>query len=523
VAQSSGPTSTCDIFISYSSKDRQWVQPFAKALTERGWSVWWDREIPTGQTFDTVIEQALEGTKCAIVVWSENAVVSKWVRSEAADALERLILLPVRIDTAKLPLEFRRLQTKSLIDWSAGSSHPEFDKLLEEIGALVERTPASLPPVKKRWWARVHPLWLLSLPTVIVAAIVTILMQWSVSTYIQVELTTERVEFAVDASASQDHAMLGPLSVRALGIEKFTTISFEPEAMEVADPTQYEMDKDDFPPSAWKPLCSPCPQITMAAKDSTRHPRVTVEGPNRNGLHAIRLDPIAVSHGSHVTLETRGGKASGLTVKVAGQQHMNLPVREPVKLTAQHTEVRGLAQAPFQDQEEVTYRVRLPERASWIEVVTQSSGLVISPTFGRDQSGSQTFRNIAAATLDFTRQASAGERVSALTDNGKITFPSYPHLGILSLSKDEAIGLEQLERFTIQEIGLAANAAGMQLRGEGMVKQIRTKTGQIPIRYNLSAFDKLKHNPQLGGLLAVVVWVFPTMLGAYRMRKEFKQ
>ncbi len=37
------------------------------------------------------------------------------------------------------------------------------------------------------------------------------------------------------------------------------------------------------------------PKITMAAKDSTRHPRVTIEGPNRNGLPAIRLDPITVS------------------------------------------------------------------------------------------------------------------------------------------------------------------------------------------------------------------------------------
>ena len=79
-----------DIFISYSSKDRPWVEQFAKVLAARGWSVWWDREIPTGQTFDTVIEQALESAKCAIVVWSEYSVASKWVRSEAADALERM-------------------------------------------------------------------------------------------------------------------------------------------------------------------------------------------------------------------------------------------------------------------------------------------------------------------------------------------------------------------------------------------------------------------------------------------------
>lgn len=532
MAQLAVPTGKCDIFISYSSKDRPWVQQFAKALVSRGWSVWWDRDIPTGQTFDTIIEQALEGAKCAIVVWSENAVASKWVRSEAADALERMILLPVRIDNAKLPLEFRRLQTKSLIDWSEGCSHSEFDKLIEEVGALLEATPTSLESVRKPWWVRVDPLWLLCLPSVIVAPIVIILMQWPISTRIQVELTTERVEFAIEASASQDHAMLGPLTLRALGVEKFTTISFEPEpeTMEVADPAQYDMAKDDFPDSAWRPLRITSGKIAVAAKDSTRHPRVTVEGPNRNGLPAIRLDPIAVSRGSHVTLETRGGKASGLTVKVAGEQNFNLPVREPVKLTVQHAEVRGIAESPFQDQEELTYRVRLPERASWIEVVTQPNGPVLLPTFSPGQTASPIFRGIVAATLDFTRQGRAGERVdmpvgervSALTANGKITFPDYPHLGTIILSKDEAIGLERLDRFTIQEISLPSDAVGMKLIGEGMVKQIRTKTGQIPIQYNLSAFDKLKSNPELAVLLAIVVWVLPTTLGAYRLWKEFK-
>ncbi len=91
-------------------------------------------------------------------------------------------------------------------------------------------------------------------------------MLWSISTRIQIELTTERVEFAVDASASQDRAMLGPLTARALGIEKFTSISFEPESVEVADPAQYDMAKDDFPASAWKPLQHGKLKVTLAPR-----------------------------------------------------------------------------------------------------------------------------------------------------------------------------------------------------------------------------------------------------------------
>ncbi len=150
---------------------------------------------------------------------------------------------------------------------------------------------------------------------------------------------------------------------------------------------------------------------------------MTIEGPNRNGLPAIRLDPMAVSPGSHVTLETRDEKGSGLTIKIAGQESFNLTVHEPVKLIVQHAEVRGLADSPFQKNEELTYRVRLPERASWIEIAAQPDGPVLAPTFSSGQSATPIFSGIPVATLDFTRQKSSGERVSALTGQGTITFP----------------------------------------------------------------------------------------------------
>ena len=48
----------------------------------------------------------------------------------------------------------------------------------------------------------------------------------------------------------------------------------------------------------------------------------------------------------------------------------------------------------------------------------------------------------------------------------------------------------------------------MHLVGDGMVKQIRTKTGQIPIEHRLTAFDALWHSPRLAVFFAIVVWVF---------------
>ena len=81
-----------DIFVSYASEDRELVRPIVQALTDVGWSVWWDREIGAGTAFDREIEKAIDSAKCIVVVWTENSVESEWVRTEANEGLEKNIL-----------------------------------------------------------------------------------------------------------------------------------------------------------------------------------------------------------------------------------------------------------------------------------------------------------------------------------------------------------------------------------------------------------------------------------------------
>jgi TIR domain len=517
-----------DIFISYSSKDRPWVDTFAKVLEAHGWSVWWDRQIPTGGSFNAVIRQELSAASCAIVVWSEQSVDSEWVQAEADEARKQEKYLPIRIDESTIPLGFTQRTFQSLVDWEPDADHPGFSQLLKDIERLVKSPPRHIAIGLKPWWKRVHPLWFVTLPTALTAAVAIGLMLWPIPARILVNLTTERIEFVVETTPSQGKPILGPLDVRSVAIEKFTAMTFEPETLEVADPSQYQVETDDFPSTAWKPLnVTGLTTVTLAAKDSTRHPRVTVEGLNRNEQKTFHLDAMAVAPGAHVTLEARSGKNGGLneglTVKVAGQEHVSLSFREPLKLVADHSELRGLGDQPFQRYDELTYRVHLQERASGIEVAASPDGPILSPTFASGQSTISIFSRIPVTTLDFTKQEPSGERVSALTGEGTMTFPDYPHLGTVPIKKNEAIGLEQLDRFTIQEISLTAKASGMHLVADGMAKQIRTKTGQIPIEHRLTAFDVLWHSQKLTGLAIIVVWMFPTTLGAYRLWKEFKR
>lgn len=511
-----------DIFISYSSKDRPWVERFAKMLETYGWSVWWDRNIPTGESFNAVIRHELRTARCAIVVWSQQSVDSEWVQAEADEARKQDKYLPVRIDESEIPLGFTQRTFQYLLDWDADVDHPGFSQLLKDIERLVKSPPQRIEIGSRSWWKQVHPLWFVSLLTLMVAAIVVALMLWPISARVEVELTTKRVEFEI-GETSQGKTTLGGLEVRSITIEKFTALIFQPETFEVADPSQYDEKKDDFPPSAWKPLTSEGSTVTLAAKDQTRHPRVTVEGLDGAAQATIHLDAMAVKQQAHVTMEARGGKNDGLTVKVAGQDGLSLSLHEPFKLIADHAELRDLPNSSFQENDELTYRATLPQRSSWIEIASASDGLILSPTIASSQSATSIFSGIPVATLDFTRQDPSGERVSALTGQGTITFPDYPHLGNVPVSKGDAIGLEGIDRFTIKEIRLTPNAGGLRLVGAGMAKQIRTKTGPIPIQYRLTALDALWHNERLAVFVTIMAAVLTTSLGAYRLRKEFKR
>jgi hypothetical protein len=126
-----------DIFISYASSDRETASTIADALVQHGWSVWWDRKIPPGKTFDEVIENALKVAKCVIVLWSKNSVVSNWVKEEASEGVRRNILVPALIDDVEIPLGFRRFQAASLIDWNRQISRTEFKELVDAIDSIL--------------------------------------------------------------------------------------------------------------------------------------------------------------------------------------------------------------------------------------------------------------------------------------------------------------------------------------------------------------------------------------------------
>ena len=127
-----------DIFISYARADRDKVRPLAKALEAKGWSVWWDARIRSGEAFDRVIEKALAEARCVVAVWSANSVESDWVRAEATYGLQREILISVAIEqNVRPPLRFLYIHTEPLFDWDGKRPSHAFTKIISDIETII--------------------------------------------------------------------------------------------------------------------------------------------------------------------------------------------------------------------------------------------------------------------------------------------------------------------------------------------------------------------------------------------------
>jgi adenylate cyclase len=131
-----------DVFVSYSRSDRARVAPLVAAIEAKGWSVWWDPAIDAGQQFDDQIDAELQAANAVLVVWTPTSVASRWVRGEARDAAERGILVPVRFEDARLPIDVRAIQTTDLDKWGQDPASAPFQDLLRSLSAVIKRQRA---------------------------------------------------------------------------------------------------------------------------------------------------------------------------------------------------------------------------------------------------------------------------------------------------------------------------------------------------------------------------------------------
>jgi len=126
-----------DIFLSYAKENRESARSIAALLESAGWTVWWDRRIPAGRTWRSVLEEALREMRCMVVLWSTDSIESDWVKEEAEEARTIRKLVPVLIDAVTPPVGFRSIQAADLTDWDGSNDAPGARQLIADLESLI--------------------------------------------------------------------------------------------------------------------------------------------------------------------------------------------------------------------------------------------------------------------------------------------------------------------------------------------------------------------------------------------------
>jgi sulfatase modifying factor 1 len=126
-----------DIFISYARGDRERIRPLADAFSEQGWTVFWDLEIPPGQSWRSYLKGRLDEARCVVVAWSETSVESHWVQVEADEGLRRGVLVPVCIDQTEPPFGFGHVQAADLSGWQGSPTSAVFAQTLRAVETIL--------------------------------------------------------------------------------------------------------------------------------------------------------------------------------------------------------------------------------------------------------------------------------------------------------------------------------------------------------------------------------------------------
>jgi adenylate cyclase len=110
-----------EIFVSYARSDEPHAERVAAALRADGYSVWRDEDLPAHRPYAEVIQERLLSAKAVVVLWSETAAKSQWVRAEADTARTVGTLVQVTIDASVPPLPFNQFHCANLSDWDGKS------------------------------------------------------------------------------------------------------------------------------------------------------------------------------------------------------------------------------------------------------------------------------------------------------------------------------------------------------------------------------------------------------------------
>ena len=127
-----------DVFISYSSQDMEAAQAICHVLEQNEIRCWMaPRNIPPGSDYGDVIEEAIKACRAVVVLFSETAAASQWVKGELNIAFEeQKTIIPFRLDETPLKGQNRVMLNKT--HWI--DAYPDYKTKFNDLISAVALT-----------------------------------------------------------------------------------------------------------------------------------------------------------------------------------------------------------------------------------------------------------------------------------------------------------------------------------------------------------------------------------------------
>ena len=127
-----------DVFISYSSQDKEAAQAICHVLEQNEIRCWMaPRNIPPGSDYGDVIDEAIKACKAVVVLFSETAATSQWVKGELNIAFEeQKTIIPFRLD--KTPLKGQNRVMLNKTHWI--DAYPDYKTKFNDLVTAVAQT-----------------------------------------------------------------------------------------------------------------------------------------------------------------------------------------------------------------------------------------------------------------------------------------------------------------------------------------------------------------------------------------------
>jgi heme-degrading monooxygenase HmoA len=126
-----------DVVICYAPENEATLRQLTDAVAREGYDVWHgDSAAP-----DVSVTDEVAAAKAVIVIWSEAAAASEWVKAEANVARGLKKLVQVSADGRPPPIPFDRAQMISVLTWRGEEDHPAWRSIKAGIEALAGPPP----------------------------------------------------------------------------------------------------------------------------------------------------------------------------------------------------------------------------------------------------------------------------------------------------------------------------------------------------------------------------------------------